>query len=115
MREINTSMKTYTALIKAKVGDQIKAIPVEIRASSATDARWLLQAVYGFHSVVSAPIEIKNGVKEDKPQSPQQPQTPEQAKITSLKTAKDQAADALKSERDRQKRSKALITLKTLN
>jgi len=41
MRRINKYMKTYTALVKARIGDQIKAVPTEIRAPSTTDARWL--------------------------------------------------------------------------
>ena len=108
-------MKTFTALIKARVGDQIKAIPTEIRAPSANDARWLLQAIYGFHALVSSPSEIKKGVAEDLPQPPPSPSTPDQARIQSLKLAKDRAATALDTERDRQKRSKAISTLTKLN
>jgi hypothetical protein len=107
-------MKTYTALVKATVNNQIKAIPVEIRASNASDARWLLLAIYGFHSVVSTPSEVKDGMKEDEPQSPHQPMSPDQSKINALKQTKDRANDALKSERDRQKRVKAIATLKKL-
>ena len=41
MRGINKCMKTYTALIKARVGDQIRAVPTEIKAPCSTDAKWL--------------------------------------------------------------------------
>ena len=41
--------------------------------------------------------------------------TPEQQKITSLKTAKDRASDALKAERDRQKKQSAIKTLSSLS
>ena len=37
------------------------------------------------------------------------PPTPEQNRINSLKQQKDRAADALKAERARQKRTKALV------
>ena len=107
-------MKTYTALVKARIDDQIRAVPTEIRAPSATDARWLLQAIYGFHALVSTPMEVKKEMEEDSPQPPHQPPTPEQARIKSLATAKDSAAKALDAERTRQKRSKALATLQNL-
>ena len=38
---------------------------------------------------------------------PIKPLTPAQARINALKQSKDRAADALKTERDRQKRNKA--------
>ena len=107
-------MKTFTALIKARVGEQIKAVPTEIRAPSATEARWLLQAIYGFHALVSSPVETKKGVAEESPQPPHIAKTPDQARIQSLKATKDRAADALDIERDRQKRIKAIATLKTI-
>jgi hypothetical protein len=43
-----------------------------------------------------------------------QPVTPEQQRIASLKTAKDRAGDALKAEHDRQKKQKAIKTLRSL-
>jgi hypothetical protein len=104
-------MQTYTALIKARVGSQIKAVPTQIRATNASDARWLLQAVYGFHALISAPMLVKQEMAED---FPKPPPSPEQAKIQSLKAAKDRAATALDTERDRQKRSKAVATLQGL-
>jgi len=57
MRKINTWMKTYTALIKVQVGTAIRAVATEVRAASSVDAKWLLQAVYGFHAIVSGPTE----------------------------------------------------------
>ena len=39
------------------------------------------------------------------------PPTPEQQRIRTLKATKDRAAQALKAERDRQKRAKATQTL----
>jgi len=43
------------------------------------------------------------------------PKTPEQQKIASLQAIKKHAANALKSERDRQKANNARETLATLN
>jgi len=43
------------------------------------------------------------------------PKTPEQQKIASLQATKKHAANALKSERDRQKANNARETLATLN
>jgi hypothetical protein len=107
-------MKTYKALIKAQVGDQIKAVPTEIRAQSAVDAKWLLQAIYGFHALVSSPIEVKSAVAEENSQMPKQPLTPEKARIASLRSAKEHASDALQTEKDRQKRAKAIDTLQSI-
>ena len=108
MHGINKYMKTYTALIKARVGDQVKAVPTEIRAPSATDARWLLLAIYGFHALVSTPMEVKDKIKEVSSTPPLPPITPDQARIQSLNVAKDSATKALSSERNRQKRIKAI-------
>jgi hypothetical protein len=41
------------------------------------------------------------------------PPTPEQARIKALSANKDRAADALKAERERQKRTKALKALQS--
>ena len=112
MRGINKCMKTYTALVKARIGDQIKAVPTEIRAPSATDARWLLLAIYGFHALVSTPMEVKREMAEELNQAPK---TPSQARIQSLQKSKDSAADALSAERLRQKRAKAQATLSTIS
>lgn len=46
---------------------------------------------------------------------PVKPLTPDQARIDSLKKQKDAAAQRLKSERDRQKRQKAVQQLASLN
>ena len=104
-------MKTYRALIKAQVGASMRAIPTDIRAQTSSDAKWLLQAIYGFHAVVSAPTEIHDM----KITEITAPPTPDQQKIKVLKTQKDHAADALKIERDRQKRTKAVQTIGALN
>lgn len=104
-------MKTFTALIKARVGNSVKALPVEIRAQNSSDARWLLQAIYGFHALVSPPTELNEAEQLDELM---QAKTPEQQRIANLQNTKDRANDAVKAERDRQKRAKAFKTLSAI-
>ena len=105
-------MKTYAALIKATVNGSIRAVPTQIQALNATDARWLLLAIYGFHALVSVPTEVHedHGITEII-----QPKTPEQVRLDNLKAAKDRATDALKIERDRQAKQRAFTTLASIN
>lgn len=112
MQQINTLMKTYTALIKATVNGSVRATPTQIRAENSTDARWLLQAIYGFHALVSPPIEVR---EEHSITEITAPKTPEQVRLDTLKAAKDRANDALKVERDRQARKRATQTLANSN
>lgn len=105
-------MKTYTALIKATVNGNMRAVPTQIRALNPTDARWLLQAIYGFHSLVSPPTEVAESEAISEIITPK---TPEQLRLDNLKAAKDRANDALKSERDRQSKQRAVKTLSTIN
>jgi hypothetical protein len=42
-------MKTYTALVSAKVGNTTRMVKTEVKATSSAEAKWLLQAIYGFH------------------------------------------------------------------
>lgn len=102
-------MQTYKASISVQINGSRRVVPTEVRALSPADAKWLLQAVYGFHSVVIGPAEVSERVEEAEGRYPK---TPEEAKIASLKAAKDRANDALKAERDRQKRTRALKTLR---
>lgn len=104
-------MNTYTALIKAHVGNSVKVIPVEIRAQNSSDARWLLQAIYGFHSLASSPSELHEN---EKLNELIQAKTPEQQRIDNLQNTKERANDALKAERERQKRSKAFKALSSI-
>jgi hypothetical protein len=105
-------MNTYTALVAAQVGNSRKLVKTEVKAASAAEAKWLLQAIYGFHAVTSMPSKKQEVLTSE---DLSQPKTPEQQRIVSLKTAKDHASDALKAERNRQKRLKALATIKTTN
>jgi septal ring-binding cell division protein DamX len=106
-------MKTYKAIVRAQVNGNFKNIAVEVRANNSSDAKWILQAIYGFHAVLAAPVEEREVLTTETTGT--QPATPEQQRITSLKTAKDRASDALKTERDRQKRLKATQDLKSLS
>jgi len=53
-------MHTYQASVRAKVNGRSQVIKTEIRAMNAQDARWLLWAQYGFHSIQSGPNQVKN-------------------------------------------------------
>lgn len=48
-------MRTYKASVRVKVNGRSQVIATEIRAPNAQDARWLLWAMYGFHSVQAGP------------------------------------------------------------
>ena len=106
-------MKTFKALVKAQVKGNARNIAVEIRANSSVEAKWLLQAIYGFHAVLSSPVETLEEFSNEGVMT--QPPSPEQQQIASLKAAKERASTALKNERDRQKRSKALQSLRSLS
>ena len=97
--------------VKAQVNGNFKNTAVEVRANTSSDAKWILQAIYGFHAVLAAPVEEREILTTE---DSSQPVTPEQQRIASLKTAKDRAGDALKAERDRQKKQNAMKTLRSL-
>jgi hypothetical protein len=52
-------MHTYQASVRAKVNGRSQVIKTEIRAMNAQDARWLLWAQYGFHSIQAGPHLLK--------------------------------------------------------
>ena len=87
-------MNTYTALVSAQVGTATKLVKTEIKATCASDAKWLLQAVYGFHSVVSFPQERREVLTSE---DLSKPPTPEQQRLNALKSSKNRANDALNS------------------
>ena len=105
-------MNTFTAMVAAQVGNSSRLIKTQVRAASAGEAKWLLQAVYGFHAIASFPSQEREVLTTE---DSNHPVTPEQQRIASLKTAKDRAGDALKAERDRQKRLKATQDLRSLS
>lgn len=108
MHWINTLMKTYTAMIRANVNGSTRVIPTQVRAKNPIDAKWLLQAIYGFHAVISTPTElqVEAEIAEEK-----KLRTPDQIRIDNLNAAKDRASNALKAERDRQSRQRAMKRL----
>ena len=106
-------MNTYTAMVAAQVGNSSRLIKTQVRATSAAEAKWLLQAIYGFHAIASFPTQEREVLTTET--TGHQTATPEQQRIASLKLAKDRASDALTAERDRQKRLKATQDLKSLS
>jgi hypothetical protein len=90
-------MKDYTATIRIK-GNLVKTV---VHAECVIHARLLLQYQYGWDSIVGGPLLAETI----------SPKTPEQQRIANLQAAKDRAADALSTERQRQKVAKAQKTL----
>ena len=52
-------MHTYQAKVLAQVQGRSQVIPTEVRALSLQDARWLLWAQWGFHSIQYGPVKVK--------------------------------------------------------
>ena len=52
-------MHTYQAKVLAQVQGRSQVIPTEVRALNLQDARWLLWAQWGFHSIQSGPSLAK--------------------------------------------------------
>ena len=48
-------MHTYQASVRTQVRGRTQVIKTEVRALNAQDARWLLWAQWGFHSIQSGP------------------------------------------------------------
>ena len=48
-------MKTYRALVRVQIHGRTNYVKTEVRAESSQDARMLLWAQYGFHSIHSGP------------------------------------------------------------
>ena len=53
-------MHTYQASVRAQVKGRSQVIKTEVRALNAQEARWLLWAQWGFHSIQAGPSQIKN-------------------------------------------------------
>jgi hypothetical protein len=53
-------MHTYQASVRAQVKYRSQVIKTEVRAMNAQDARWLLWAQYGFHSIQAGPVLAKS-------------------------------------------------------
>ena len=52
-------MHTYQAKVLAQVQGRSQVIPTEVRALNLQDARWLLWAQWGFHSIQYGPVKVK--------------------------------------------------------
>jgi hypothetical protein len=55
-------MHTYQASVRAQVRGRSQVIRTEVRALNAQDARWLLWAQWGFHSIQSGPTQVKTQI-----------------------------------------------------
>jgi len=53
-------MYTYQASVRAQVKGRSQVIKTEVRAMNTQEARWLLWAQFGFHSIQSGPSQINN-------------------------------------------------------
>ena len=53
-------MHTYQASVRAQVKGRSQVIKTEVRALNAQEARWLLWAQWGFHSIQSGPSKVSN-------------------------------------------------------
>ena len=53
-------MNTYQASVRAHVKGRSQVIKTEVRAINMQEARWLLWAQWGFHSIQAGPSQIKN-------------------------------------------------------
>ena len=53
-------MNTYQASVRAQVKGRSQVIKTEVRAVNAQEARWLLWAQFGFHSIQAGPVLSKS-------------------------------------------------------
>ena len=51
-------MHTYQASVRAQVKGRSQVIKTEVRAMNAQEARWLLWAQFGFHSIQAGPVKV---------------------------------------------------------
>ena len=49
-------MNTYQASVRAQVKGRSQVIKTEVRAINMQEARWLLWAQWGFHSIQAGPV-----------------------------------------------------------
>jgi len=52
-------MNTYQASVRAQVKGRSQVIKTEVRAMNAQEARWLIWAQFGFHSIQAGPQLLK--------------------------------------------------------
>ena len=51
-------MNTYQASVRAHVKGRSQVIKTEVRAINMQEARWLLWAQFGFHSIQAGPVKV---------------------------------------------------------
>lgn len=115
-------MKTYIATVRLNG----RLVRTRIWADEQLHAKLLLQYFFGFNSIAAGPALGEGNhshlpdaeqlrIEEDAiaPTKPIKPRSPEQAQIDSLKARKDQATQALKSAKERQRVVKAQKALHT--
>jgi hypothetical protein len=56
-------MNTYQASVRAQVKGRSQVIKTEVRAINMQEARWLLWAQFGFHSIQAGPV-LKKSTKQ---------------------------------------------------
>ena len=52
-------MNTFEASVRFQVKGSVHIVRTEVRAPSAQDVRWLLWAQFGFHSILTGPMQIR--------------------------------------------------------
>ena len=57
---LNNCMQTFQASVRVRVDGRSQIVQTQIRAPNSNDARWLLWAQFGFHSITSGPSLVKN-------------------------------------------------------
>ena len=52
-------MKSYQATIKLEKSGYQRTLQTQVRAMSLEDARWILWALFGFHSILIGPTPVR--------------------------------------------------------
>jgi len=52
-------MQTFQASMRVQVNGRTQIVQTQVRAPNLADARWLLWAQFGFHSITSGPNQVK--------------------------------------------------------
>lgn len=107
---INNCMNKYLATVRLN-GQTVRTM---VFADSSLHARLILEYQFGIGNVVSNPAQSTKADEDYTPLyevigsiKPIKPMNPQQAKLDALKKQKEVASNNLKTERDRQKVSKA--------
>ena len=53
------AITTFQASVRVRVDGRSQIVQTQIRAPNSNDARWLLWAQFGFHSITSGPSQVK--------------------------------------------------------